>query len=88
MNAISSLLNFIAMYFGVVEVTATDVASLPVTITNNNILAKHVCTKAVLSNPSAQMSDWTVTTSAASAEITGTISDTTNITLYLELKTN
>lgn len=88
MNTLSSLLNFIGTYFGVIEVTKTGVSTLPTTITNSNILAKHVCTKAVLSDPSAQTSDWTVTTSSGSAVISGTINGTTDITLYLELKTN
>lgn len=88
MNALSSLLNFIGTHFGVIEVTATSVSALPVTITDSNITAKHVCTKAVLSNPGAQVADWTVTTSAGSATISGSISGSTDITLYLELKTN
>ena len=86
MNTISSLLSFIANHFGITEVSTSNVSSLPVTISNANILANHVCVKAVLSNPSAQTSDWTVTTSAGSAVITGSISGTTDITMYLALK--
>ena len=86
MNTISSLLSFIGNHFGITEVSTSNVSSLPATISNANILANHVCVKAVLSNPSAQTSDWTVTTSDGSAVISGSISGTTDITLYLELK--
>jgi hypothetical protein len=86
MNTISSILNFIANHFGITEVSASNVSSLPITISNANILEKHVCVKAVLSNPSARASVWEVTTSAGSAVITGSISGTTDITLYLALK--
>lgn len=90
MNTISELFNFTGQNMGVIEVSTSNVSSLPATITNARILATHVCVKAVLSNPSAQTADWTVTTSAGSAVISGTsaISGTTDITLYLALKTN
>lgn len=88
MNNLSELLNFTGKNMGVIEVSASSVSSLPTTITSDRILEKHVCVKAVLSNPSAQTSDWTVTTAAGSATISGTISGTTDITLYLALKTN
>ena len=75
---------------GTVVVSTSSVSSLPVTISDADILADHVCVKAELSNPSAQTADWTVTTSAGSAVISGTsaIRGTTDITLYLALKTN
>ena len=90
MNTISELFNFTGENMGVIEVSASNVSSLPATISNARILATHVCVKAVLSNPSAQTADWTVTTSAGSAVISGTsaISGTTDVTLYLALKTN
>ena len=87
-NTISELFKFTGQNMGVIEVSASSVSSLPVTISNARILEKHVCVKAVLSNPSAQTADWTVTTSEGSAVISGTISGTTDITLYLALKTN
>lgn len=47
-----------------------------------NITANHVMTGyCVFSNPSAQGSDWTVTTAANSIVIQGTVSGTTNLTL-------
>ena len=88
MNTISSLFKFIGSNMGVVEVSTSSVSSLPATISNAAILEDHVCVKAVLSNPSAQTGDWTVTTANGSATISGTISGSTDITLYLELKVN
>lgn len=58
-------------------------SSLPQTLSNANITADHIVMESILSNPSAQTSDWTVTTSAGSLTISGSISGTTTITLYL-----
>ena len=89
MNTISSLLNFIGKNIGVLELTQTNVSSLPVTLSNENILPKHICMSCILSNPSAQTGDWTVNTdTAGQAVISGSISGTTDITIRLELKTN
>ena len=88
MNTLSSILNFIGCNMGVVTVSKSSVSSLPTTITDSSILAKHKCVKATLSNPSAQTGDWTVTTSAGSLTISGTISGTTDIELDLAVKTN
>lgn len=68
---------------GVLELTVSSADSLPQTITDTRITADMKVINSVLSNPSAQTGDWTVTTSAGSAVISGTISGTTNITLYL-----
>ena len=64
-------------------VSKSSVSSLPTTISNAAITDDMVCVNSTLSNPSAQLSDWTVTTSSGSVSISGTISGTTNITLYL-----
>jgi len=90
MNTISELFNFTGQNMGVIVVGTTNVSSLPTTISDDRILDNHVCVKAELSSPSAQTDDWTVTTSAGSAVISGTsaISGVTDITLYLALKTN
>ena len=66
------------------KVSKSSVSSLPTSISNSDITADMECVKAVLSNPAAQRSEWTVTTAAGSVTISGTISGTTNITLYLE----
>lgn len=67
----------------VVVATKASVSSLPTTISDAKITSDHVLLNSVLSNPSAQTGDWTVTTSAGQAVISGTISGTTDITLYL-----
>ena len=67
-----------------IKVSKSSVSSLPTTITDSGITNKMECIKAVLSNPAAQRNDWTVTTSNGSLQISGTISGTTNITLYLD----
>lgn len=64
-------------------VTSSSFSSLPQTISNSNITADHVVINSVLSNPSAQTGDWTVTTTSGSLTISGTISGSTTITLYL-----
>lgn len=69
-----------------VEVTSSSFSSLPQTISNANITADHVVVNSVLSNPSAQTGDWTVTTAAGSLTISGSISGSTTITLYLNVK--
>ena len=68
---------------GVIVVTTNSFNSLPQTVSNNNITENHVVVNSVLSNPSAQTSDWTVVTSNASLQVTGTISGSTTLTLYL-----
>lgn len=69
------------------EVLIVDIASfsaLPQTITNPDIDGDMVELKTVLSNPSAQTSEyWTVATSNGSLTISGSISGTTAATLYL-----
>ena len=65
----------------VVSVSAFD--SLPQTVSNSKITSGHVVLNSVLSNPSAQTGDWTVTTSNGSVSISGDISGSTALTLYL-----
>lgn len=59
------------------------VSSLPKEISNSNITADMVVLKAELGTPSAQISDWTVTTVAGKLTISGTISGSTTVKLYL-----
>lgn len=68
---------------GVIVVTTNSFNSLPQNVSNNNITENHVVVNSVLSNPSAQTSDWTVVTSNGSLQITGSISGNTTLTLYL-----
>ena len=71
----------------VLSTGSSTVNALPYTFTDVNIDADMVGVKMDLSNPSAQTGDWTVTTAnngtTGTAQITGTISGTTTITLYL-----
>ena len=64
----------------------TSVSSMPAVITDSRITSTMICAPGGmrLSNPSAQRSDWTITTAAGSVTISGTISGTTNIYLWLE----
>jgi hypothetical protein len=66
-----------------VVMTIGSINSLPVSVGNTKITADHVVVNSVLSNPSAQTGDWTVTTTSGQVSISGSISGTTNITLYL-----
>lgn len=76
--------DYVASVGEVLIVTASSVSSLPATISNANITTDMVCIKAELTVPSAQTGDWAVdTNTAGQAKITGTISGTTDITLYL-----
>ena len=67
----------------VLVVTIASFSSLPHTITNANITSDMVVVNFVLGTPSAQTSDWTVTTVDGSVTITGSISGSTTATLYL-----
>lgn len=59
------------------------ISSLPTTITNANVENDMVVLHSALGTPSAQLSDWTVTTANGSLTISGTISGSTTLTLYL-----
>ena len=68
----------------VVKVSYPVFSSLPQTLSNAKITSDMECTASVLSNPSAQTGDWTVTTSNGSVTVSGSISGSTTLTLYLE----
>lgn len=68
----------------VLVVTSSSFNSLPQTITNANITSDMVVVNSVLSNPSVQTGNWTITTSNGSLTISGSISGSTTLTLYLE----
>ena len=65
----------------VIEVASFS--SLPQTVTNENITSDMVVVNSALGTPSAQTSDWTVTTADGSVTVTGDISGSTTLTLYL-----
>ena len=64
-------------------VESSSFNSLPQTLSDAGITSDHVVMNSVLSNPSAQTGDWTITTSSGSLTIAGSISGSTTITLYL-----
>ena len=66
-----------------IEVEVPSFSSLPQTITDTRIKEGHKCLYAILSNPAAQTSDWTVNTSDGSLTLSGSISGSTSATLYL-----
>lgn len=70
----------------VVTVDVPSFSSLPQTVSNGWVSSEHVCIKAELGTPSAQNGDWTVTTSAGSLTISGSISGSTTAKLYLTLR--
>jgi len=59
------------------------VSSLPKTVTDANIEDDMVVVNSEIGTPSAQTGDWTVTTSAGSLTVSGTISGSTTLKLYL-----
>lgn len=65
------------------EVTLSSVSSLPQTVSNANVESDMVVINSYLSNPAAQTGEWSVSTSNGSLTVSGSISGTTNITLYL-----
>lgn len=66
-----------------VTVTTASFSALPYTYSNTAIKSYHTVVGAMLSNPSAQTGDWTVTTSDGSLTIAGSISGSTTVTLKL-----
>lgn len=81
--SVKSLAEAVAETREVLVVTVASFSSLPRTITNANIKSDMVVVNSVLGTPSAQTSDWTVTTSNGSATIAGGIDGSTTLTLYL-----
>ena len=57
--------------------------SLPVTITDSHIKSYHYVARCELSNPTAQTSDWTITTSNGSLTIAGSINGSTMVNILL-----
>ena len=67
----------------VLTVTLSSVSSLPQTVSNSDIDSDMVVVASSLSNRNAQAGTFTVTTSNGSLTVSGYVSGTTNITLYL-----
>lgn len=68
----------------ILKITFSSFSSLPQTVTNSNITTDMVCIHSELGTPSAQTSDWTVNTdTAGKVAVSGSISGSTTLTLYL-----
>lgn len=78
-----AVLNSFVAKESVLVVEVSTFTSLPQTVTNENITSDMVVVNSELGTPSAQTSDWVVTTANGSATITGSISGETSLTLYL-----
>lgn len=67
------------------QINLGTISSLPVTVSDDRVTADHICKPAdcLLSLPSAQTSDWTVTTSDGSLTVSGTVSGSTTATIWL-----
>lgn len=64
-------------------VNCGTISNLPATISNANVENDMVALQSALGTPAAQLSNWTVTTNNGSVTISGTISGSTTLTLYL-----
>lgn len=59
------------------------ISALPVTKSAQGVTSDMVVVNSVLGMPSAQTNEWTVTTSANSVTVSGSISGSTTLTLHL-----
>lgn len=66
-----------------IKVEIASFSSLPQTVNDSRIKSTDEVVESILGTPSAQRSDWTVTTSDGSLTISGTIRGSTTLTLYL-----
>lgn len=69
----------------ILKVDCGTISALPATITNANILSKHIYLHSVMSNPYAFVGNCVIDTSNGSLTISGTISGSTTLVLYLML---
>ena len=78
-----AVLNSFVAKESVLVVEVSTFTSLPQTVTNENITSDMVVVNSELGTPSAQTSDWVVTTFDGSLSVAGSISGSTTLTLYL-----
>lgn len=67
-----------------IKCTKSGVSALPTTITKTGITATMQAVKMMLSAPYVQGSDWTITSAAGSITISGTITGSTDIEVWME----
>lgn len=70
----------------VLQIDIASFSSLPQTVTDTSITADMVVVNSVLGTPSSQTGDWTVTTGTGTLTVSGSISGSTTLTLYLAEK--
>ena len=70
----------------VLQIDIASFSSLPQTVTNSAITEDMVVVNSVLGTPSSQTGDWTVTTGTGTLTVSGSISGSTTLTLYLTEK--
>ena len=77
--------NALSAFSAMIKVNVGTVSSLPVTVNSAMITSDMELIRAELGTPSAQASDWTVTTANGSVTISGTVSadESTSLILYL-----
>ena len=78
-----AVLNSFVAKESVLVVEVSTFTSLPQTVTNENITSDMVVVNSELGTPSAQTSDWVVTTFDGSLSVAGSISGSNTLTLYL-----
>lgn len=84
MQSVKKMLYKIIENLSTAVIEVPSFSALPQTVTDSKISASSVVVNSELSNPSAQTSDWTVTTSDGSLTISGSISGSTTLKLYLQ----
>ena len=82
-SSVDALAETVAETREVLVVEFSSFSSLPQSSSNSNITSDMVVVNSVLGTPSAQTGDWTVTTSDGSVSVSGDISGSTTLTLYL-----
>lgn len=82
-SSVDALAETVAETREVLVVEVASFSSLPQSSSNSNITSDMVVVNSVLGTPSAQTGDWTVTTSDGSVSVSGDISGSTTLTLYL-----
>ena len=70
-------------HLSVLSVDCGTISSLPATVTNAKITNDMLVLRTAFGNPSAQLGDWSVSTSNGSLVISGSINGSTTLSLYL-----
>lgn len=68
----------------ILKVIIPSMTSSSITVADQRITSDMIVVNSILSNPAAQIGVWTVTTGDGTVTVSGTISGSTDVTLYLE----